>query len=258
MDRETMPEAGKTPRLALLRQRLAALERAGRQHRAVLPFGLAPVDKLLPGKGLALASLHEMAGLEGEGEDGAVAAAFLAGILARLRPRQPVLWCLGESDLYAPGLAAFGLNPKRLILARARSSQEVLWAMEEGLRCTTLAAVVGEVDVLSLPASRRLMLAAESSGVTGFVLRRWRNGETAARRLAPNAAQTRWHIAALPGEVSAGEPGVGRARWRVELWRCRGGVPGSWMMEAADATGHVSLVVALADRSPARPASLTG
>ena len=48
-----------------------------------------------------------------------MAAAFLAGILARLKPGLPVLWCLAEGDLYGPGLAAFGLDTGRLILAQA-------------------------------------------------------------------------------------------------------------------------------------------
>ena len=246
-------------RVAALRQRLEVLESGGRPVRTVLPFGLAEIDNLLPNKGLALSALHEIAGVGSEEEDGAVAAAFLAGILARLRPEQPVLWCLGEGDLYAPGLAAFGFDPRRLILVRTRRSQETLWAMEEGLRCPALAAVVGEVDALSLPASRKLLLAAEASGVTGFALRRWRNGAAAApQRLMPHAAQTRWRVTALPGETFADEPGVGRALWRVELWRSRGGMPATWMMEACDAAGHVSLAGAMADRSATRPASRAG
>lgn len=254
-----MNEVGKTDRLAILRHRLEMLEKGGRQGRTVLPFGLGSVDKALPGKGLMLATLHEVGGVWGDEEGGALAAAFLAGILARLKPKLPVLWCLGEGDLYAPGLATFGLDPRRLILARARRSREVLWAMEEGLRSPALAAVVGEVDLLSLPASRRLLLAAEASGVTGFALRRWQTGKAVAtQRLAPNAAQTRWRVTALPGGVTGGEPGVGRARWQVELWRCRGGVPASWVMEACDATGHVSLVAAMADRPAAQPAFRAG
>lgn len=255
-----MTEASRNGRLAALRRRLEALERTGQKGRVVLPFALPAIDRALPGKGLPLATLHEVAGAGPEEEDGAVAAAFLAGILARLKPRLPVLWCLAEGDLYGPGLAALGLDPGRLILAQAQHPREVLWAMEEGLRSPVLAAVVGELEALSLPASRRLLLAAEVSGVTAFALRRWRNGEqAAAQRLAPNAAQTRWRIKALPGDVAAGEPGIGRIRWQVELWRCRGGVSASWIMEACDATGHVSLASALADRPAARqPALRTG
>jgi protein ImuA len=244
--------------LAALRRRLEALTRAGRPAAAVLPFDLAAIDRALPPGGLALGALHEVAGAGPDEEDGAIAAAFLAGILARLEPARPVLWCLAAGDLYGPGIAGCGLAPERLILARAQSEQAVLWAMEEGLRSAALAAVIGEVEALPSAASRRLQLAAEASGTTAFALRRWRNGERAARqRAAPNAAVTRWRVAALPGAVMGDMPGVGRPRWRVELWRCRGGVPASWMVEACNATGHVTLAAELADRlaAPAfRPA----
>jgi protein ImuA len=200
--------AGRNDRLAALRRRLEALERPGRDARTALPFAVPAVDKALPGKGLALGALHEVAGAGAEEEDGAVAAAFLAGILARLKPPLPILWCLAEGDLYGPGLAAAGLDTGRLILAQARRPQELLWAMEEGLKSSGLAAVVGEVAALSLPASRRLLLAAEASGVTGFALRRWRSGDDAAgQRQAPNAALTRWRAwprpAALAGRALA-------------------------------------------------------
>jgi protein ImuA len=255
-----MTVVSQSGRLAALRRRLETLERTGRQDRLVLPFWGPAVDRALPGRGLTLGVLHEVAGSDQEEEDGTAPAAFLAGILARLKPELPVLWCLAEDDLYGPGLAAFGLDSRRLVLAHARRPREVLWAMEEGLRSPALAAVVGEVEALSLSASRRLLLAAEASGVTGFALRRWRNGRRAtAQRLAPNAAETRWRVKALPGAIASGEPGIGHVRWQVELWRCRGGVPASWIVEVCDATGHVSLVAPLADRSPAWQAvSLAG
>lgn len=253
-----MSKTSKSERLAALRRRLEALEKAGRSGTPSLPFDVATIDAALPGGGLALGALHEFAGAGPDEEDGAVAAAFLAGILARLQPSRPVLWCLGADDLYGPGMTACGLRPERLILARTGGDGETLWAMEEGLRRAALAAVVGEVAALSLSASRRLQLAAEASGGTAFALRRWRTGDAAARqRAAPNAAVTRWRVAALPGDLAAGAPGVGRPLWRAELWRSRGGVPASFTVEACDATGHVSLAAALADRSAApglRPA----
>lgn len=266
VESDVMSENRKNEQLAGLRRQLEALERVGRS-RAVLPFGVAAIDAALPGNGLALGVLHEFSGAGLDEENGAIAASFLAGILARLLSPRPVLWCLAAADLYGPGLAACGLGPERLILARAHGDRDVLWAMEEGLRSTALAAVVGEVEVLSSLASRRLQLAAEASEITAFALRRWRNGDKAARqRAAPNAAVTRWRATALPGDLSAGEPGLGRPRWQIELWRCRGGVPNSWIVEACDATGHVSLAAPLADRSAAAalrrpifiPQTLTG
>jgi protein ImuA len=138
------------------------------------------------------------------------------------------------------------------VLVRASRDAEILWAMEEGLRSPGIAAVVGEVGSLPSVASRRLQLAAERSGITAFLLRRWRDGGQAAReRALPNAAVTRWRIAALPSRSLQNEPGVGRARWRVELLRCRGGEPACWELEVPDATDPISLAAALADRPAA-------
>jgi protein ImuA len=242
-------ENSRQTRLAELRHYLAKAEGFG-PAGAVLPFAMPAIDAALPWRGLPRGALHEVENAGTTGEDGA-AATFLAGILARLTPERPVLWCLQHLDLHPPGLALAGLAAKRLLLVQAPNEREILWAMEEGLRSRALAAVVGEVDALSTPASRRLQLAAESSGVTGFVLHR-SSGNAAA-----SAAVTRWRVAATPSMPIAGEPGIGRPRWRVELLRCRGGMPAAWDVEAGDAqsdrtTGHVAVSAALADRPALR------
>ncbi len=254
--------------LTALRDRIRHLERPARH--GVLPFRVAAIDLSLPGGGLALGAVHEITGAGGDEEDGAAAAGFAAAILARLGPTGgtgPVLWCLKRPDLYGPGLRAHGLDPARLVLVAARRDDEILWAVEEGLRpgpAAGLAAVVGEVGHLPMVAGRRLQLAAERSGVTALILRRWRNAaEAMAGRDQPSAALTRWRVAALPSTGIADEPGIAhrsspwaegpRPRWRVALLRVRGGAPGIWDVEVADATGHVCLSAELADR-PAAPA----
>ena len=245
-----MTASGKSTQLAALRQQLTTLETGGRTA-SVLPFEVAGIDASLPWDGLPLGALHELGSAGAEGEEGAVATAFLAGILARLAPDRPVLWCLKRTDLHAPGLALYGLAPERLILARAANDQEILWAMEEGLHSAALAAVVGEVELLPALASRRLQLAAESSGITGFALSRHGLAMTA------SVAVTRWRLATLPSSPVPGEPGIGRALWRVELLRCRGGVPAAWDVEAGNAAGLVALSAALADRpAPQRQRAL--
>ncbi|HEY1503020.1 MAG TPA: hypothetical protein VGF92_01905 [Stellaceae bacterium] len=237
-------ETARQARLADLRCYLAEAEGFG-QEAGVLPFAAPAIDGALPWRGLPLAALHEIENAGATDGNGA-ASLFLAGILARLVPARPVLWCLQRPDLHAPGLALAGLDVRRLVLLRAPNEREILWAMEEGLRSRALAAVVGEVDSLSMPASRRLQLAAESAGVTGFVLHRNAGQATV------SAAVTRWRIAVLPSAAVAGEPGIGRPRWRVELLRCRGGMPMAWDVEACDAqirtTRHVAVSAALADR----------
>ena len=190
-----------------LRERIRRLERPAAATHGVLPFGVAAIDRVLPGGGLAQGALHEILGVGGDEEDGALAASFAAGILGRLAATRDgmVLWCLPRPDLYGPGLAAHGLDPARLVLVRAPRDGEILWAMEEGLRAPGIVAVVGEIGVLTAVASRRLQLAAERSGITAFLLRRWRDGGQAAReRNLPNAAATRWRIAAMPSHPRCG------------------------------------------------------
>ena len=237
-----------------LRARIARIERGGtRRRRPSVPL-LPPVDATLPEGGLALGALHEIAGAGPDIEHGAAAALFIAGVLAR--QRGPVLWALERADLFAPGLAAAGLHPDRVIYAEAGKPALVLQTMEEGLRHAGLAGVVGEFSGrLSLTESRRLQLAAETSGVTAFALRRSRRHDDPVLTQ-PSAAVTRWRIAALPSPPALPHapdtPGLGRQRWRLDLLRCRAGEPGSWIVEACDAKGRLGVVADLAD-GPAAP-----
>ncbi|MGI4945947.1 MAG: hypothetical protein ACRYHQ_36215, partial [Janthinobacterium lividum] len=94
-----------TARISTLRAEIAALERGTARHRvaASLPFDLDAIDGHLPGGGLMLGAVHEVAGAGPEVEYGAAPATFAAGLLAR-RPG-PVLWILGKHDLFSEGLA---------------------------------------------------------------------------------------------------------------------------------------------------------
>ncbi len=242
-------------RLAALKASIAPVGRPARAGIASLPFGIPAIDARLPGGGLALGALHEVAGGGPDIEHGAAAALLTAGVLARL-PGQ-VLWVLERPDLFAPALDAVGLHPDRVIYAEAGRSRTVLATMEEGLRHAGLAGVAGELSGrLTLTASRRLQLAAEQSGVTCFALRRSRSHDGALVG-EPTAAVTRWRVTALPSPPllahSPATPGLARPRWRLDLVRCRGGEPASWIVEASDATGHLGLPADLADRPVAAP-----
>ncbi len=239
-------------RLDDLRAQIARIERGPvAAPGQTVSMGSAEIDAALPNGGLTLGALHEIAGAGPDTEHGAAAALLTAGILARLTG--PVLWTMEHADLFAPGLAAAGLHPDRIVFAAA--GKEVLATMEEGLRHTGLAAVVGEIaGRFSLIASRRLQLAAEQTGVLAIALRRSRQFDDPAL-MEPTAAMTRWRVAALPSPPALAHapsvPGLGPARWRLTLTRCRGGEPGTWITEACDATGRVHLVFDAADGSAA-------
>ena len=241
-----MPVSAARPVVEELRERIQRLEGAAARRRAVLPFGVVAIDRHLPGGGLALGALHEIAGGGNGALDGAAAALFAAGIAARTRGK--VLWCFTRPDLFAPSIAQVGLGPDRVIYVEAGDEKALLACFEEGLRHGGLGAVVAEVARLSMTASRRLQLAAEGSGAIGLAIRRWRRQAEAADFGQPTASLTRWRVTVVPS-APLPVPGVGRARWLVELIRCRAGESADFEVEACDAKGRLALLPDLARRS---------
>lgn len=232
--------------IAELREQVERLTGRPLRDRAVLPFGVTELDARLPGGGLMLGALHEVAGGGNGAIDGAAAALFVAGIAARTRGK--VLWCIARPDLFAPALSQAGLKSDRVIYLEGGDDKTVLTCFEEGLRHGGLGAAVAEVARLPMVASRRLQLAAEGSGTIGIALRRWRRQTDAADFGQPTAATTRWRVSALPS-TPLPVPGVGRPRWLVELIRCRAGESADFELEACDDKGHLRLSADLVHRS---------
>ncbi|MEL0029060.1 MAG: hypothetical protein VW625_10490 [Perlucidibaca sp.] len=215
--------------LTELRGQLARL--TGISRRAAVPgfpIGVAEIDSQLPGAALARGGFHELLG-----DQGAITI-FLAALLGRHKAIQHVLWVTPSPDIYPGGLAQLGLSPRRVTIAWTRQTDNRLWAMEEALKDLPGGAVVAEVEQADLTESRRLQLAAESSGSIGFLVRRDRQ---------PSAALTRWLV----------EPARSRDlrhTWRLTLERVRGAeAGGSWVLEFDDASLSFNLVAAVADRS---------
>src|SRR5437868_6219867 len=75
-------------------------------------------------------------------------------------------------------------------------------------------------------AGRRLQLACEKHGATGFVIRRRPYGGAAPREATGSAAASRWKVHPALSQPAPGEPGLGVPRWRATLERCRGGRTG--------------------------------
>ncbi|RWH69582.1 MAG: damage-inducible protein [Mesorhizobium sp.] len=233
------------PAIESLRAQIEKIEGRSRRVKSVLPFGIAEVDTRLPGGGLALGALHEVAGGGNGAIDGAAAALFAAGIAARTKGK--ILWVITRPDLFAPALAQAGLAPDRVIYVEAGNDKAVLACVEEGLRHGGLGAVVGEVARLDMTASRRLQLCAEETGTIGIALRRWRRQAEASDFGQPTAAMTRWRISTMPS-APLPVPGVSRHRWLVELIRARAGESADFELEACDDSGRLALPPHLVDR----------
>jgi protein ImuA len=103
-----------------------------------------------------------------------------------------------------------------------------------------LAAVIVEGTKLGLTESRRIQLAAEEAEFTAIAIWRWWTALERKLTEIPTAAVSRWHVGpALSEELPV--PGIGRARWRVDLVRCKGGKPSSWLLAACDAERRLAL-----------------
>lgn len=241
-----MSERAARPVIAELRQQIARLESGPVRERKVLPFGVAEIDAKLPGGGLALGALHEVAGGGNGAVDGAAAALFSAGIAGRTEGK--VLWCVTRSDLFAPAIAQAGLHPDRLIQVEAGDEKSLLACFEEALRHGGLGCVIAEVARMSMTSSRRLQLAAEVSGTPGIAIRRWRRQTEAGDFGQPTASVTRWRVSELPSSPLP-VPGLGRPRWLLELIRCRAGDSADFQIEACDAEGRIALSAQMAHGS---------
>lgn len=242
-----MPQRVHRPAIAELRKRIAHLESGAGRAREILPFGLVEIDRRLPGGGLTLGALHEIAGGGNGAVDGAAAALFAAGIAARTKGK--VLWIVTRADLFAPALAQAGLAPDRVLHVEAGDDKALLACFEEGLRHGGLGAVVAETAHLSMTASRRLQLAAETSHTIGLAMRRWRRQTEASDFGQPTTSSTRWRVSALPS-APLPVPGLGRARWLVELIRAKAGESADFEVEACDAKGRIALPSKVADGPP--------
>ena len=169
-------------------------------------------------------------------------------LLASLPRDRPLLWVqermaiLEGGRLYPPGL---GLSD--LIHVEARDARAALWAMEEGLRCAALGAVIGELwgdpRSLDFTATRRLAVAAERYGVAAYLIRLGGHANLSGARM-------RWRIGSSPSLPHPFDPRApGEATWDAELFRARGAVPGRWITTRDRATDPVGVVALPADRT---------
>lgn len=233
----------RSEKLAGLRLLLPRLEHL-HADAGTLPFGLPAIDQKLPGGGLALDAMHEIA--PRTIFDTASALGFLSSRLALLQ-RKGAVWLVhsprglaGLGRPYGHGLQGLGLDPARLILVATADETQAAWAMEEILHSHAAAAVAGITGGgLDLAMSRRLQLAAASAPCPLFLLR-----PPLAR--ASNVAVTRWRIGAAEG--ARDRFGLLTAwHWRVGLERSRNGQSGAWLVEYDHVTHRLDLAATLAN-----------
>jgi protein ImuA len=170
-------------------------------------------------------------------------------LLAQLDSEKPLLWVQDRMAIIESGrVHPPGLPSQNLIHVEARDAREALWTMEEGVRCTALSWVIGELwgdpRVLDFTATRRLAVASERSGVPCWLVRL---GGT------PNlsGARMRWRIMSAPSLLNLfDERAPGLPAWDAELFRARGCPPGRWSITHDETqAGAFHLAAASGDRA---------
>lgn len=146
---------------------------------------------------------------------------------------------LESGRIYPPGLGVDCIH------VEARDARSALWAMEEGVRCSALSAVIGELygdpAALDFTATRRLAVASERSGVPCWLVRLGGNASLSGARM-------RWRIASAPSLLNLLDPRApGLPAWDAELFRARGTPPGRWTI--AHETDRFHLVSGTSDRA---------
>jgi protein ImuA len=219
-------------KLASLRGAVARLETINSERLSErVPLGHAAVDDALKG-GLARGALHEV--FAEEGRQGASATGFAIALARRVtQNRRFVLWitqnfaALETGELAMPGFAELGLDPRFIVAVRADNAEMALRAAADGLACNALGAVItelwGEPRAFDAVASRKLTLAAGTSGVTGVMLRLAAAPEV-------STAETRWIVRAARSPPGARSAAWGAPVFDAELVRNRHGPTGRWIM----------------------------
>lgn len=186
-------------------------------------LNLHEVEKAFPDSQFPLSAIHEF--VCNSTEQAVSTSAFISGILGKITRSGGVCLWIGSSPIFPHGLTHFGLKADRIVFVQLKKTKDLLWAIEEALKCTGLTAVIGEVKELDFKQSRRLQLAIEQSGVTGFIMRNQTQNKHS------TACIARWQISALPSQTQNDLPGVGFLRWKVELLKVRNGQTGVWELE---------------------------
>jgi len=159
-------------------------------------------------------------------------------LIAQVDRSKPVLWVqermaiLETGRIYPPGLGS-----AEVIHVEARDARAALWAMEEGVRCAALSAVIGELwgdpAALDFTATRRLAVASERSQVPCWLVR-------IAGTANLSGARMRWRVASAPSLPHPFDPRApGAPAWDAELFRARGAPPGKWIVAREAGAFHL-------------------
>ena len=196
-------------------QHLAWLCSNGRAVTApvVEASGWTELDALLPGGGWQSGTIVElMPATTGIGE-----LRLLLPALARITGAGRHVTLIAPPYIpFAPALSQHGVQLERLLIIQAQQAEDILWAAEQSLRCRSFGAVLAWPAAIRDREIRRLQLAAEAGGSTGFLYR----PVEASRAASPAALRLKLRRA-------------GSNALQIDILKCRGGRSGRSVEVAA-------------------------
>ena len=209
-----------------IQAKINAMQGYGKSLCGTSNTDFAPFSSAFPNRVFPMGAIHEFVSYEPH--DAASTTGFISALTALFMKESGLcLWVGNEKKIFPSGLKHFGIEPDRIVFINAPKQRDALWIIEEALKCEALTAVIGDVKELGFTESRRLQLAVERSGVTGFIHRYRPFSENAV------ACTTRWKITSLPSITDDDLPGVGYSCWNVELLKVKNGRPNSWQVSWA-------------------------
>ncbi len=137
----------------------------GQNDSATVATGHALLDAQLPGGGWPVGALSEILQAHtGQHE-------WRLLLPALTQASGPVV-LIGAPHLpFGPGLAAQGMDARRILWVRSSTPAERLWASEQALRCAEVLAVLAWLPQVRAEQLRRLQMAAQTHGKLLFVMR---------------------------------------------------------------------------------------
>jgi hypothetical protein len=200
-------------------QHLAWLCRNGRAVAApiVEASGWTELDAVLPGGGWQAGTVVElMPATTGIGE-----LRLLLPALARITGAGRHVTLIAPPYIpFAPALSQHGVRLERVLVIQAQQAEDILWAAEQSLRCRSFGAVLAWPATIRDREIRRLQLAAEAGGSTGFLYR----SVDAAREASPAALRLKLRRA----DSNA---------LQIDVLKCRGGRSGLSVKVEAPCSG---------------------
>ncbi|MDB4476696.1 hypothetical protein N9018_00685 [Rhodopirellula sp.] len=219
------------------------------ETQAIYSTGSESIDGMLPRGGLRREAITEWVAASESSGAAALSLIAAANLLKFSVKSGPLVVVCGESGFYPPAAVSLGLSVDRIIWVRPKRHADLVWAIDQALRCESVAAVWAHAGPhLDDRDARRFQLASEAGQTAGLLVR------PAVTRGRPSFAEVRFHVKHLATTSQQNEAGSGvnsqgnicdetavqsHRALQITVDRCRGGTSGQQTAVRIDDQGNL-------------------